>query len=342
MYDLNSTINTFYRTHVRLGPERRAELANYRDVNLARLNDGLDKLGAEKGKPYAHPIESLTQGGYAMHTLNQHPRNEYDIDVAVIFLREDLPAYALEARKRVADAFLKAGGNFSKPPEARTNAVTVWYAEGYHIDFAIYRQYENQMGETVLEHAGADWRAADPEKVTKWFSTEVKRLSPGQELGAKVEAGQMRKVVRLLKAFGKSRDDWHLPGGMILSALVAERYAPDWYRDDVAFYNTLLAIRDRLALTEEVTNPVYPDQKLTSKPEYLYQVRNLRNKLDEAVEHLAVLSDGECTDASAMNAWYWVFQHEFWRVEESEGGAEHTPSLLARSRRDVRESPPFA
>ena len=65
-----------------------------------------------------------------MHTLNQHPDNEYDIDTGVVFAADALPTTALAARQLIADALRATGGAFSKEPEARTNAVTVWYAEG--------------------------------------------------------------------------------------------------------------------------------------------------------------------------------------------------------------------
>jgi cyclic GMP-AMP synthase DncV-like protein len=75
-----------------------------------------------------------------MHTLNRHPDNEYDIDTAVIFAEESLPADPLAARKRVAEALNLSGAPFSRDPEARTNAVTVWYAAGHHVDLAVYRE----------------------------------------------------------------------------------------------------------------------------------------------------------------------------------------------------------
>ena len=76
-----------------------------------------------------------------MHTLNQAEHNDYDIDVAVVFEKGDLPEDPLKARQRVRDALLKRCDNFTKEPEARHNAVTVWYQDGYNIDFAVYRTW---------------------------------------------------------------------------------------------------------------------------------------------------------------------------------------------------------
>ena len=139
MFNLHDKMNEFYKDHVRLDTDERKKLAGYRDINLERLKSGLDKLGEKHDTTYAYYQYDCNQGSYATFTLNQHPDNEYDIDVAIVFKKDDLPSSALKARQRIADAFKQMGRIFSKDPEARTNAVTVWYAEGYHIDFAVYR-----------------------------------------------------------------------------------------------------------------------------------------------------------------------------------------------------------
>ena len=169
MFDLHETMNQFYKDHVRLDNDERNKLAGYRDTNLKRLKSGLDKLGEEHDTTYAYYQYYRNQGSYAMFTLNQHPDNEYDIDIAIVFKKEDLPSSALRARQRIGDAFKKVAGNFSQDPEVRPNAVTVWYGEGYHIDFAVYRMYEDMSDNTIIEHAGPEWTERDPMGVTKWF-----------------------------------------------------------------------------------------------------------------------------------------------------------------------------
>lgn len=203
IFDLHKELNVFYDRHVRLGLERRQALAGYRDACLDRLKEGLKKLGDERKTTYRAFTRHIGQGSYPMHTLNQHVHDEYDIDVAVVFRKDDLPAAALDARKRVADALLATGGNFKVEPEARTNAVTVWYADGAHVDLAVYRESENWLGMTVLEHAGPDWQNRDPEAVTTWFLGEVDARSPF--FLSEVREKQLRRVVRWVKAFARSR-----------------------------------------------------------------------------------------------------------------------------------------
>jgi len=66
MYDITADLQVFYDEHVRLGKELRDELARYRDLNLSRLNAGLDELADEKGRSRPHPYDYKNQGGYAM------------------------------------------------------------------------------------------------------------------------------------------------------------------------------------------------------------------------------------------------------------------------------------
>lgn len=313
MYNLHKELNEFYNKHVRLSEDDHKKLRDYRENNKKRLERGLDKIGEEDDATYNKPLRYLNQGGYAMRTLNQAPNNDYDIDIAVIFRKEDLPSQPAKARQRIARA-MNQDGRLKKPPEARTNAVTVWYNEGQHVDMAIYREYVDENDEVHLEHAGSTWREADPEAVTKWFKDSVKDLSPNN---GQVEAGQLRRIVRWLKAFAKSRPSWKLPGGMIMSALAVECYKPNSNRDDVSLYDTMAAIKDRLANNKEVENPVIDGELLTSKLEYQAQVEHLYNRLVEAMDELSVLFKADCTRKKAMKAWHWVFKHEYWQQEEN-------------------------
>ena len=326
MFDLHNTLNEFYADHVQLDSDETKKLKDYRDINLGRLKSGLDKLGEEHDTIYAHYQYYRNQGSYAMYTINQHPDNEYDIDIAIVFKKDDLPNSALGARQRIADAFKKVAGNFSQDPEARPNAVTVWYAEGYHIDFAVYRTHETLFSGTIIEHAGPEWTERDPMEVTNWFNNAVNLSSPLKEYGATVKKHQMRRIVRLLKVFAKSRSSWSLPGGLIISVLVVKCYQPDNHRDDAALYNTMVAIRNRLCLSTTVWSPVNISEPLTNKEKYKKQVERFRDKLDFAITKLAPVFKDDCTKDEAMSAWDKVFNHPFWSdaVEEELETEDHS------------------
>jgi len=325
MYDISAELQIFYDTHVRLGTDLRKQLAEYRELNITRLKNGLDDLAAETDRPHPYPYDCKNQGGYAMHTLNQDPNggNDYDIDIALIFKKDDIPEDPLQARQRVRDALCKRCTNFTKEPEARTNAVTIWYAEGYHIDFAIYRTYTDNFGIKHIEHASTEWKPRDPMEINNWFSERVSTLSPKAKQifpDPQVADGQMRRIVRYLKYFCRSRTSWSLPGGMVMSALVAESeiYKANSDRDDLALYDTMVALRNRLKGSCKVYNPVDNSQELTGKTEVFNQVTRLRDRLDTAISKLSVLFDeSKCTREKARFALDWIFNHEFLAKKES-------------------------
>lgn len=306
MYNVHAELFTFYDRYVRLGRDKQSELTSYRDKNLERLTDGLERLG------YAPPIRTCPQGSYAMFTMVQHPDNDYDIDTGVIFAREDLPSSPLRARQRVLEGVLEGGGNFKTLPEARTNAVTVWYQEGHHIDLAVYRSYTDAFGTEVIEHAGAEWTPRNPKDITDWFRNQVSMKSPSADRGATVQEGQMRRVVQLLKMFAKSRPHWGLPGGLLISVLVSECYVADANCDDAALYNTMQAIHNRIRWNTEILNPVNPSLKLTYKDEYVCQVRRFGERLEQALDWLSPLCTYNCDDLVSYSAWNKVFQHDYW------------------------------
>ncbi|WP_224373175.1 nucleotide-binding domain-containing protein [Hyalangium versicolor] len=330
MYGVHKALNDFYETHVRLGKTRRDKLAEYRENCLKRLEEGLKKLGDERRQEYCTYERAVNQGSYAMSTLNQHPNNEYDIDVAVIFKGENLPTTALEARKRVADAILATNGNFLKDPEARTNAVTVWYADGPHVDMAIYREMSSFWEGTWLEHASSDWKKRNPEDIKNWFTTAVANKSPDSDWPwVSVSQGQLRRVVRWVKAFARSRTKWSLPGGMILTAVTTEVYRPNNTRDDMALYDTLKALLIRLESQLDVSSPLDSSILLTSKPEYKAQMKRLRERLEWVLPELEILKNSACTYPQALRAWGKVFNHPFWG--EAADDAEEELKELAKA-----------
>jgi hypothetical protein len=341
MYDVSSELRSFYDEHVRLGKERRSQLSSSRDACLARLSDGLAKLAADGASKTGPVVDTLSQGSYAMHTLNQQANDDYDIDVGVIFDAASIPESSLDARARVLEGLKRgSGGTFAKNPEARTNAVTAWYAQGYHVDLAVYRRVTPRWSSPYLEHAGASWTKRNPSEVQDWFIRMVEEKQPWVLMGkTTVEPQQLRRVVRFVKAFCRSRASWDLPGGMIVTALVVEVFRSDPDRDDVALYNTLVALRDRLQIGTEVPNPL-DGSTLTYKPKFQAQVRRLLQRLSENLPRLRVVSDARCTKAEALAAWGSIFRHSFWGDARDEADVEAVSTLgIAQIGIDVGVAP---
>ncbi len=322
MINCSSEITGFYKKHVRLTKAQVDKLAEYRETNKTRVENGLKKT--EQPLPDRH----INQGSYAMRTINQHPENDYDIDVGVVFKKDDLKGSqgadksALDARKMVCDAI--QDGRFKKAPEVRHNCVRVYYDEGHHVDMPIYRENQDQNGKTLIELASVDWKESDPAAVTQWFNQAVIDKSPDETNGR-----QMRRIVRLIKFWCKSRPSWNMPTGFIVSKLVDESYQPVKDRDDEALYRTLAAISCRLNGSTDVYHPVIPGERISEGKEAA--MKEMKDRIEDALENLAVLDDSQCTKQTALKAWKKFFNHDYFQeLLKSTNAASRASIVIAK------------
>lgn len=319
MYDCSKEILKYLDNKVRLPQSEQEKLRGNRKANQDRLKKRLK----DQEKP--DPIGFVKQGSYAMHTMIQQPDNDYDIDDGVIFLKEDLKGKnggdmtALAARQMVCDVLQDQ--RFKRAPEVRNNCVRVYYDAGHHVDIPVYR--EDPAGSQDYELASSDWKVSDPSGVTKWFKQAVIDKSPDS-----INGRQMRKIVCLLKKFARNRSSWNMPSGLVLSKLSDEKYSSDDGRDDVSLYETMRLIHERLEADLKVRHPVVADEWLT-KGDDDPKTRELRDKLEEALENLQVLFDEDCTRKEALKAWKKVFNDDYFDELISEGNGAKAFGILS-------------
>src|SRR5205085_11468185 len=104
MFDCSDDVLAYHNDEVTLPQTERTAMRDRRDANRKRLKEGLTK----KKRPL--PREFCKQGSYAMLTMVQHPKNDYDIDDGAYFRAIDLVGpnggemTALQARQMVRDA----------------------------------------------------------------------------------------------------------------------------------------------------------------------------------------------------------------------------------------------
>lgn len=267
MLNLHDEMKAFHNNEVKLSESEANKLRDLKDTNIDRLISGLLEINDEKNKNYV-VADNVVQGSMAMSTVTQNDENDYDIDVAVIFDKDNIPASALDCRKLVEDALCRKCNNFVIAPTAGKNAVRVQYQAGYHIDFAVYRRYKenNEDQDFIFEHAGSAWGTRHPRGIRDYFNEQIREISPNEgDEGVTVKKNQMRRIIRLLKMFSRSRSNWSLPGGVILTTLVDECYVPNNERDDKSFYDTMVAIKNRIILSNNVNNPTEQSLSLTPK-----------------------------------------------------------------------------
>lgn len=334
MYDCSKEVLGYHNDEVTLPQKERDEMRARRDTNRDRVERGLE----DNNDP--EPLEFASQGSYEMRTMIQHPEKDYDVDDGVYFEKDDLRGSnggeksALQARQMVRDAV--DDDSFKKRPEARKNCVRVYYNAGYHVDIPVYRRVvtKDWLGNEQVHYelASSDWKRSDARDVTKWFKNENRRQSPDTTNGR-----QMRRVTREIKKYAQSRASWksQIASGFMITKLVTECYQADIAREDRALYNTMRAIRDRLALSLTVKHPVTPNETI-SKGNDDPKARFLKEKLSDALSWLEVLFDPRCEREDALAAWDKVFNTDYFSSQleddkEEESRQNSAPAILSSS-----------
>lgn len=320
-YDANRHLVSFHDACVCVDESALAVARGRRQANRDRLERGLGKADEPK------PLEFVPQGSYAMRTMVQAETESSDIDDGVVFDRDALKGprggdRSPSEAKEMVRAAIDSTDDFKTPPEVRDNCVRVYYADGFHVDMPVYRKYE-EGGTTVKELASAgSWKPSAPEDITKWFDTQVRDKSPDQGNGR-----QMRRMVRLLKAWTKSRSSWRMPSGFILTVLVDEAYYLNtaWTnRDDLALLAVMRSIRNRLHSNERVYRPVEPREEIT-KDTTLGRVRKLRDELEAAIGELSKIERSDCDELMAIKGLKAMFCTDYFderiaELEKDNGG----------------------
>jgi len=303
MYDLSKSFLDFYKNHVVLPADKQNELRKKRDLNLERLKAGLKEYNEEHKTDYKIS-ETRTQGSMAMHTVVQNDSNDYDIDVAIVFEKDNLAGKGAQAIKNViVDALKRKCTGFTTEPEAKMNCVRIVYANGYHVDFAIYRRFKENTTdkEYKYEHAGSTWTSRNPAAINNWINDEI--TDKGQVL---------RQVIRLSKMFCKSRVGWvNMPGGLLQTVLCDEKLQ-NYDRLDEAFYYTMVEIKRRLDTSVEVSNPTDSSISLLQTESHRQKMRNWFSRLNNKLSELNILFDKDCSAEDAKNAWHKFFNHDYW------------------------------
>jgi hypothetical protein len=312
MFDCSKEIRAFQNDRVKLSDEEFKKLRAARNANRDRLKAGLKRNEQPK------PLKFQKQGSYAMRTGRQHPNNDYDIDDGAVFNREELKGAqgadktALAARQMVCEAL--RDDKFKKQPEVLKNCVRVYYQEGHHVDVPVYRHVDGESEANGYELASSDWKKSNPQGVTRWFEGCLAQTASADD----DSDHQMRREVRLMKAFCRSRESWEMPSGFILTKLVTERYYGFRKREDEALYAIMLAIKLRLDGGLIVQHPVLTGETLTKTSDDA-DMRLLREKLEWAIEKLSVLHNANCTRKAALKAWKEVFDTDYFDDSIAEG-----------------------
>lgn len=315
-YDANKHLVSFHDDRVFVTEAEQGTYRARRKANRDRLKAGLEKDNEPQ------PSEHVQQGSYAMETMVKSETETSDIDDGAVFTRESLKGdrggdkSPFDSKEMVRKA-LASGAAFKTPPEVRSNCVRVFYNDGFHVDVPVYRSYE-ENGVSVKELASSTWVTSKPEDITNWFKGQVTDKSPDTTNGR-----QMRRVVRLLKYWSKSRSSWNMPSGFVLSVLADEAYQIGGWkdRDDQALLAVMRQIKNRISIDEKVYRPVSPRDEITSARTYS-RIQKMKDELGAAISELSRIERSDCDELMALKALKSVFYTDYFdaRIQELEEG----------------------
>ena len=315
MKDCSNDILNYHDDEVTLSPKTRETLRANRNANRDRLKRGLETNKKPK------PDEFIIQGSYAMKTMTQHAKNDYDIDDGAAFAEEKLKdenGTALtpqQAKEMVRDALVEGGG-LSDAPIIKKNCVRVKYAAGHHVDIPVYR-VKGKDSSTKKELAGEVWRDSNPTEITDWFrEVETNTHKTGEA------EPQLRRLVRLVKRYSRRNLEAKSPSGLILTVLTAEQHKIHNEREDRALRETLREIRDRLLIDQAVKNPANQAETLTRDKD-AEKIDALIDQIAASLKTLEVLDKPNCRRSEALKAWKDVVKTDYFDGEiEKAGGDE--------------------
>ena len=315
MKDCSSDILKYHDDEVTLSPKARENLRANRNANRDRLKRGLETNKKPK------PDEFIIQGSYAMKTMTQHAKNDYDIDDGAAFAEEKLKAengtpFTPQQAKEMVRGALVEGGGLSEDPIVKKNCVRVKYAAGHHVDIPVYR-VKGTGATATKELAGEEWRDSNPTEITDWFQ----QVESDTHKSGEAEP-QLRRIVRLVKRYSRRNLEAKSPTGLILTVLTVEQHKIYDAREDRALREVLRKIRDRLLSDKAVRNPVNQSEILTRDND-AEKINALIDQTSVSLKILDTLDKPNCRRSEALKAWKDVlktdyFDNEIKKAEEDE------------------------
>jgi len=249
------------------------------------------------GKP-----DFYLQGSYSLKTMIEplNPKDEYDLDDG-IYLKHTDDDISKPTTEKVSNWIFEAvEGHTKKIPENKKNCVRVIYAEGYHIDLAIYRKIN---GEYYLARLGEDqWVPSDARAFNNWFYERLVRNE------------QMRSCIKYLKAW-KDYKGCDLKG-IHITVLVGLNHIAVNDRDDDSLTQTIQKIIAYMKTNRAIYNPIDSTENLISD-----WGDSKINKIIEVLEKLhakALEAIGTDNEEKAASLWQIIFGDRFLGFQSDE------------------------
>lgn len=230
-----------------------------------------------KEKPGVPIPKFYIQGSYKMGTMIFDSDGTYDVDLGLYFL-ENPNATPQTLQKWVAEA---VKGHTQGGTQHREKCIRVIYAGNYDIDLPVYVKRTTDLSPWLATKTD-DFQKSDPKQLCDWFKAKKRLHGP-----------QLVRVCRYLKGWARERG-FKMPSGIALSVWAANNFKGNT-RDDVAFLNTLKAIKNENWWSVSCKCPAEPGDDLTAKLD-----SSQKQKFKDALS--SIISDGDTAVSSYTDA----------------------------------------
>jgi len=263
----------------------------------------------------------LGQGSFKAHTCINQSDEDYDIDDGVYLQHLAENKNDWPKTETVHNEVKEAVRNHTEqPPEDKTACVRVRFKKEYHVDLAIYCEYEKKV---YLARKGTDqWEENSPRLFTEWILDKVKLYGE-----------QIRNVIKYIKKWAYYNGWIDTISGFFITILVGDHFTPSADRDDLALSSTLTNITTYLKNNREILRPVEPQKNMTasfSEAEMDTMITHFEKFRDKAQKAVTVITKKE-----SQETWRTLFGDDFPKYDDDEHD-DHSSNISI-----VRENKPW-
>jgi hypothetical protein len=235
---------TQFLDKIQLGKTKIEHLRTSRNA----LRKRIETYYKEKGKNIP---DFLGQGSFKAHTCINQSDEDYDIDDGVYLQHlpenKDNWPKTETVHNEIKDA---VKDHTEQPLEDKTACVRVQFKKEYHVDLAIYGEFEDKV--YLARKGNEQWEENNPRLFTEWILSKVK--SQGE---------QLRSVIKYIKKWAYYNGWINTISGFFITILVGNHFSQASERDDLALSNTLKNIVDYLRVNRKIIRPVVPMKNMT-------------------------------------------------------------------------------
>lgn len=271
--------------------ERAISISPARKLKLIASRQALQKKIIDYFKANTQlPVPKFyIQGSYKMGTMVLDKSGQYDVDLGLYFLFKPL---VTSATLKI-NVFNAVSNHTANGVENRDKCVRVIYAGDFDIDLPVY--YKTPTDQHPFLATKQTWLKSDPKELCDWFHEKKDRN------------GQLKRLVKYFKYWANLRDR-KMPSGIAFTVWITNNFKPN-LRDDIAFYETAIAIRSSLFWGTICRNPATPNDDLVERLDWS-QKSNFKTCLDSLVTDAKLAIEQVYSD-TATKVWQRQFGLKF-------------------------------